>query len=346
MIYREKILYFKIYFIFLYFIPMKQIILSLLSDFSLLYKHFIHWNISKILIAISSVLLWILFALPFGLLFIALVYLDPINWQDIASTYYATQTVGLSFLTAMSTHLVYVIIEALIGILAILAFWFWNSYKMVLMAKLNLDYKASTPTGFFQNYYFHFSNIWKSIGIFSWIGWIFFLLFIVMIVLFGITLFLYGWIEQAYEIATASWQAVNSLILITLGIFITGILVFIWLAYRMNYAYIIMLDEKNYPERKSALSYVKESFAITSGIKVFKFLLIAILFSVVVLIPINYIGSIIETEAYSFTELIFGIFVFLTVNGLFEMLLVSSYYSIMLGKNRENDIIIETQEIV
>jgi hypothetical protein len=32
-----------------------------------------------------------------------------------------------------------------------------------------------------------------------------------------------------------------------------------------------MLDEENYPQTQSALSYVKESFKITSGVKIFKF---------------------------------------------------------------------------
>lgn len=328
MIYREKILYFKIYFIFLYLLFMKQIFLALFSDFSLLYKHFLHWNISKVLISLFSFLLWLLFALPFwGLLFL-LLFIDPIDWQDIFSTYYATQTIGLSFLTAISSHLFYVIFEVLLLVLWVLAFWFWSSYKLVLMAKLNLDYKAGTPTGFFKNHYFTFSKISKTIWIFSWIGVAFLALFFLIVWIFLAIIFFYWGIEEAYVIATQS-ESVSALSLAVLSVVIVGFLIFLYLAYRMNYSYIIMLDEKNYPERKSALFYVKESFKITSGVNVFFFFLVALVFSICIVLPVDYIGKYIEAMEYPLVEALFSLIIFLTMNGLFEMLLVSTYYSIM-----------------
>gem|GEM_PF-4281778 len=51
------------------------------------------------------------------IILIVLMNLDPIEWKDIISTFYTTQTVGLSFLTAISTHLFYVIIEIILIVL-------------------------------------------------------------------------------------------------------------------------------------------------------------------------------------------------------------------------------------
>lgn len=141
-------------------------------------------------------------------------------------------------------------------------------------------------------------------------------------------------------------ETISSFSLLVLFITIVGILIFLYLAYRMNYAYIIMLDEENYSNEKSALYYVKESFTLTAGVKFFKFLLVAVLFSVCILFPIDYLGQYLEWIDSKIGVFFYTIVVFLTINGLFEMLLVSTYYSIMFGENRGNEEIIETQEIV
>ena len=50
-------------------------------------------------------------------------------------------------------------------------------------------------------------------------------------------------------------------------------LAFLYLAYRLSFSYMIMMDAKNYPETKGASFYIKESFAVSKGIKIFKFIL-------------------------------------------------------------------------
>ncbi len=313
------------------------IIQKLLSDFSLLYRKFIHWNISKILIVIFTFLLGILFALPFLIIVVILMNIDPIDWKDIISTFYTSQTIGMSLLTALSSHLFYIIIEALFLILWVLSFWFWSSYRLILLAKLNLDYKKWTPTKFFQNYYFNGAKILKVLGIFSWIWLVFFALFLAVVLFVFVVILLFWWIDNSYLLATQG-TSISGFSLIILFWVLSGILAFLYLAYRMNYSYIIMLDEENYPQTQSALSYVKESFKITSGVKIFKFVWVALLFSLCIMLPIDYLAQYLENIDAQVLGFVYGIIIFLCINGLFEMLLVSTYYSIMLPQTEKKEV--------
>jgi hypothetical protein len=57
-------------------------------DILTVYKNFVHWNISKIIISIVSFLFGILLALPFLLLAGFIAYLSPIDWKSIIGAFY------------------------------------------------------------------------------------------------------------------------------------------------------------------------------------------------------------------------------------------------------------------
>jgi len=61
----------------------KKLIKNIFSDVLFLYKNFIHWNLSKICINIASFLLGIVLALPFFLLLLFLMWIDPLVWSDL-----------------------------------------------------------------------------------------------------------------------------------------------------------------------------------------------------------------------------------------------------------------------
>lgn len=111
----------------------------------------------------------------------------------------------------------------------------------------------------------------------------------------------------------------------------------------MTFSYIILLDEKNYNSSEKALYYVKESFHMTTGLKIFKFLLIMILFSLVML-PVDYLGQSLE-GMWGMINFFYGVGVFLLLSWVFEMLLVSSYRHIMFTK-KEDDMISTVEEKV
>ena len=55
----------------------------MISDVLILYKNFIHWNISKVLIALCSFLLGVLLAIPFFLVAFVVSLLGPIDWGEL-----------------------------------------------------------------------------------------------------------------------------------------------------------------------------------------------------------------------------------------------------------------------
>lgn len=310
---------------------MIQTIKNILADISVLYKNFFHWNISKVLILITSILLWILLSLPFFLILAVVVFFDPIEWKDIIYNYYTTQTIGLSLMTALSSHLVYILIEWFLFILAAGFFMFWASYKNITMTKLNLDYLYSEPTAYFKNIYFDFGKIYKFLWVVSWIWLILLIPVLVFIISFFIILFSFWWIDKVSALVQ-EWYF-NMFSVLTLTSFFINLLVFIYLAYRVTFSYILMLDEKNYPETQKAIFYVKESFKITSWLKIFSFFALIIVFTLVML-PIDYLWKYLE-NFWSFVTFIYWILIFLAINWLFEMFIVSIYRNIMLDKKEE-----------
>lgn len=310
---------------------MIQTIKNILADISVLYKNFFHWNISKVLILITSISLWILLSLPFFIILAVVVFFDPIEWKDIVYNYYTTQTIGLSLMTALSSHLFYILIEWFLFILAAGFFMFWASYKTITMTKLNLDYLSGEPTLYFKNIYFNFWKIFKFLWIISWIWIILLIPFLIFIISFFIILFSFWWIDKVYALLQDGY--LNMFSVLTLTSFFINLLVFIYLAYRSTFASILMLDEKNYPETQKSLYYVKESFKITSWLKIFSFLAVLIAFTLIML-PIDYLWKYLEGSS-SLLQFLYWVIIFLLLNWIFEMLIVSVYKNIMLDKKEE-----------
>lgn len=310
---------------------MINVIKQIFLDISLLYKNFLHWNISKILIFIASVLLWILLSLPFFIILAVIVFFDPIEWKEIIYNYYTTGAIWLSFMTALSAHLLYIIIESIFFLTWVTFFILWTSYKIVTMTKLNLGYLSWENTSYTKNIYFDFSKFFKYLWIISWIWLILLIPVLIFVILFFIILFSFWGVDQVSEMVKA-WY-LNGFSILSLTSFLICFLALGYMAYRMNFSYIIMLDEKNYPEVQKALYYVKESFKITSWLKFFKFLVILILFTLII-IPIDYIWEYLE-ESWNLLQFLYWVIVFLLLNWVFEMLVVSVYKNIMLDKKDE-----------
>ena len=104
----------------------------------------------------------------------------------------------------------------------------------------------------------------------------------------------------------------------------------------------IMMDAKNYPETKGASFYIKESFAVSKGIKIFKFILFLIIFTLIML-PFDYLGNIVETN---FASLVFAywVIIFIALGNIFDMYIISVYRRVMLNQNWNVDEKIESVE--
>lgn len=311
---------------------MLKIIKNILWDFWFLYQNFFHWNLSKILINIFSILLWILLALPFFIILWLFIYFDPIAWKDIIYSY-INWSIWLSFISAISSSLFYVLIEAFLFITWVLIFLFWASYKMILFTKLNIEYKNRNKLNYMSNLYFDKNTIIKYLGIVSWIWIILLIPFLVFLILFTIYIFSFWWIESIYTMTLSN--NINIFSILSLSTFLILLFVFIYLSYKVSFSYIIMLDEDNLGERKKALYYVKKSFKITNWfIKFIKFLLLIIIFTIFISI-IDIVWKEISNY-WDIVKILYTVFIFLCINWLFEMLLVWAYYNIMIESSFES----------
>lgn len=311
---------------------MTNLIKTTFSNFSILYKNFLHWNILKILINIFPILLGLLLALPFFWIFFWFVYFDPINWQEIIWSYVNTKSIWLSFLTAVTSHFFYVLVEVLLLVISIWLFLFWYSYRVVLFSKINMDYVSFKKTPYFsKNIYFDFKYIFKYLSIVSWTWLILLIPFLIFLILMRVYVFSFWWVDEIYK--TMLQSQINTFSTVSLVTFLILVLVFVYLSYRLSYSYILILDEnKDELKDKTWLYFVKKSFEITSWIKkLFKFLVLLILFSIFMYI-ISFIWEKLE-DFWNLAKIIYTIVVFLFINWLFEMLIVTTYYEIMIKED-------------
>jgi hypothetical protein len=56
------------------------------------------------------------------------------------------------------------------------------------------------------------------------------------------------------------------------------------------------------------------------------------------MLPIDYLAQYLENIDAQVLGFVYGIIIFLCINGLFEMLLVSTYYSIMLPQTEKKEV--------
>lgn len=313
---------------------MRSYVMNILRDFALLYKNFFHWTISKILITVFSFLLGVMMWLPFLILAGILIYFDPIAWKDIASEYMATQSLGLSFFAGIGGNLIFVGIEVLLVILWVLSFFFGASYRLVLWNKLNLDYVHGEKTPYFGNYYFSWNKIGKFLGIVSWQGLILLIPVVIFLLFTWGLIFAFWGVNAVYELMIATnWIGTFSLVLFA-GLIVTG-LVFFYLTLKMTYSTIALVDEKRFPESMPALAYVKDSLALTTFKKIFFASVLWVIFFCGILFPLEIFGKMAETYGGDFWEFLWGIFIFLTVQWLFEMLFLGTYRYVMLDWSQE-----------
>lgn len=255
------------------------------KDIILLYKNVFHWIISKLIIKVTTFILWIVFAIPFILLLILICNIDPINWVDILLWLADNKPVWLKVIWSLATHPIYVTTEILLFVLWLIAFIFWYSYSLVLESKLYIEYLNNKKLEYLKNYYFNVNIIKKYVITLSKILlylfipiWLFFLVFLVFFVVLKIF-----WITDIWN---SLFYIIFSKIVLILTVWL--FFLFIYLLYRVVFSYVSIVDS----EWKDKInSYVKESIKLSNWIKSFlKFSLISVILTILI-IPFNLIDS-------------------------------------------------------
>ncbi|MDD4151841.1 MAG: hypothetical protein PHR68_04465, partial [Candidatus Gracilibacteria bacterium] len=83
---------------------------KIFSDIILVYRNFLHWNISKIIISFSSFFFGVLLALPFAFITYLVAYFGPIEWKTLIQSFYLGNSFDFLILSIIAKHLFYFIL--------------------------------------------------------------------------------------------------------------------------------------------------------------------------------------------------------------------------------------------
>ncbi len=244
---------------------MTKLIKNIFSDIFFMYKNFIHFNISKILIFLVAILYSLIWIIPW-LLFI---------WA------YKNFIWNISVENIIYTNIFYIIISFVLLFIAFVAFM----YSYVLLIRLVLKYFDRKKLKYKKNYYFNFKFFWNYVKLFLLNIIIVFIPFLVAVLfIFWVIWFL--WVENINAMMLKS--KVNFFSVSSVVLWILAFVSFIYLSYKTLWALVIFVDESKWKEFKKSKYYIKRSFEITKWFKKFiKFVIIWIIIWIFSL-PINY----------------------------------------------------------
>ncbi|EKD44342.1 MAG: hypothetical protein ACD_71C00173G0002 [uncultured bacterium (gcode 4)] len=273
------------------------------QDILLLYRNFIHWNLSKILIYLYANIAGFILSLPFLGIFI---------YQYI--TVYNSLMVETDMQTFMMGHFISVLISMLLIIIVVTIFICAYSYSYFLMQNVYKSYLAGEKLPYRDNLYFSWKHIRAYIGILGWIS----LYLLGPIAVFLIWMLIIG-IIAAFNPGLPPFILGSITLVISIGLFIW----FVALAIRLAFAYFELLYSENIEKSKT---YTDKSLVTTKG-KVWKIILLILPFFLVIWLFAGLIGwGDAFLKAHPIYETLFVIFSFLVFEGLTSMIYLSVYH--------------------
>ncbi len=256
---------------------MKQIIKNMFFDIIFLYKNFIHWNFSKIIIYIYSFVISILLVLPLVFIYfiISIIAGEPFNlYLSGLFTWVFTPWIGLIF------HILTFVFFSLFFVLS----------TNFLLINLNLNYIEWKKLPIKDNIYFYYKSFFKFFVyslIFVWVTLIPIILFFVSIF---ILLFLFWGLDTVFAMVNSG--PVNSFSILSLILAIIFLIILFYVAYRIIFWFFILLDDKS----QSIIWALKNSFEDTKWVnKLFSTMIVFLLFGLFFM-PFNYFSLTINWE--------------------------------------------------
>lgn len=283
----------------------KKLIKTIFNDVLFLYKNFIHWNISKIFISISSFVLWIITSLPFFLVLIFIMWLDPIAWRSIFSN--SDVNLSLDALRMIQDNIVFVFFEGIILVLGIGIFLLASSYKIILQLYLTRNYLKNKLLPYKENIYFNKASFLSYIKVVWW-QWLYILVPIgisigIIFFFFLISVFLVsvGWnIKDGASflpfVNTPLFYVLSALLFVCL-------LIFFYLIYKMSFSFFILVD-KIESQKNTAIEIVKKSFSLTHWYKIFLTIASTFVIFWFIMLPFFWISAYLEDETKNMSDYI------------------------------------------
>ena len=258
-------------------------------DVSLLYKNFFHWNISKLIIFVWSILLGLISVVPLILIF--LIY-----------TFFSSSDVNIGMLIKwmLTGSLLNDFFWNIILLLIVVFYFIFYSYWNLLLINIYNYYQDNKILLYKKNEYFNFKKICNFLKltivnfVILFIPVLFFSILVWILVLFS------GGLTQATSIVNE-----NPFNYITISFYVFFILCFLfmfYLFYRIMFSYLVFSDKNYYDNKKNVFNYIKESFNKTKKIKsFFKFFTIIILF-LIITIPIKIVWVALKNNVKILTD--------------------------------------------
>lgn len=256
---------------------MKQIIKNMFFDIIFLYKNFIHWNFSKIIIYIYWFIISVLLVLPLILIYFVI---SLIVWEPF-----------LLFLSGLFTG---VFSPGMWLIFHIITFIFFSLFFILstnfLLINLNLNYIEWKKLWFKNNLYLDYKLFFK----FFVYSLLFLLILLVPIILFFVSLFLllflFWGLDQVLAVVS-SWPT-NLFSILSLLLAVVFLLIVFYIGYRIIFGFFSLLDKK----KQTVIWALKYSFEHTKWVKkLFASMLVFLLFGLFYM-PFNYLSLTINWE--------------------------------------------------
>lgn len=266
---------------------MVTLIKNIFLDIIILFRNFLHWNLSKLLIFVWSIILSFLSILPFIL--IVFIY-----W------YFAWLDLGLLLTQVLSKELWSDLFINIFLYFITIIFFVTYFYQYVLLTKLNFKYSAWKKLDYFKNYYFNILKFKKYLVI-TFFNFLILLIPILFFILIIWIFIVFNWsISDTINILLESKNSFFTWF--SLILFIISILGFIYLFYRVSFSYFIFIDDDK--NKGKCLNYLKKSFEITKWFKTFfKFLLVVFVF-LTIQFPSNFLLNVYEESAVNINNYI------------------------------------------
>lgn len=253
---------------------MKNEFKSLFLDIYILYKNFIHWNISKTFIFLWWILCGFITIIPFAIIFL-------IFWlfSDISFFTYLWALLNWTYTGSFIWDIIY--------FLSIWGFILWYFFNFVLLLKLNSSYISWEKLSYKKNEYLNYKLFLRYLLI-SFLLFIIFLIPILFsIVILSIFILALWWIADVSVMVIDNPQ--NPFSIISLIVFILLCLIIFYLFYRFIFSYLLLIEEKN--NFKKLHNIILDSFHITSWYKKFIKFLISMIIVYSIYLPFSFVDN-------------------------------------------------------
>jgi hypothetical protein len=172
-------------------------------------------------------------------------------------------------------------IWSLLWIINVIIFFIGWNYQKIMYFDLNLKYLHDKKAKYIKSKFFHIPILVDFYKISGWIIWILLLPVLFFLITIWLLISVFGWVNDAWVALTNGNMILAAT---TLLLFIVSVVSFVYLAYRMYFTYILLLDKHvMWEERHFVTQIIKKSFEITKGWKKpFKLLWILLVFGIII----------------------------------------------------------------